>query len=107
MGKRLYVGNIPFTTTEDQVRAFFAPRHLTEVRLINDRDTGRPRGYGFVELATDAEADEAIATLDGESMGGRAIVVNVANERPAASGGARRAERGGQRSRRETNRDYE
>lgn len=101
MGKRLYCGNIPYTATEEQVREFFAPRHLVEVRFITDRDTGRPRGYCFVELATDAEATDAVEQLNGATMGGRAVVVNVAKEREPRNGGGGggRGNRGGRRER--------
>lgn len=94
MGTRLYVGNLPYSATEEEIREFFKPRHLTEVRIINDRDTGRPRGYCFVECETAAAAQSAIAELNGLELGGRSIVVNEAKER-ASSGSNGRRERGG------------
>ncbi len=79
--KRLYVGNLPFTATEDELRELFA-KHGTvnEVKLITDRDTGRPRGFGFVEM-DDEGAQAAIAALSGYEMGGRPLRVDEAQER--------------------------
>jgi len=90
--KKLYVGNLPFTATEDEVRDFFA-QHGTvhSVALINDRETGRPRGFGFVEMDDEA-AMAAIQNLDGADMGGRPLRVNEAQERRGGGGGG-----GGQR----------
>jgi RNA recognition motif-containing protein len=83
--KKIYVGNLPFTATEDEVRALFAEHGEVEsVALITDRETGRPRGFGFVEMAPDA-ADAAIKALDGKEMGGRNLRVNEA--RPRNEGG--------------------
>lgn len=92
MGKRLYVGNLPFSATEDDVRALFGQndRTVEEVKLITDRDTGRPRGFGFVEMSSSEEADAAISELNGYSMDGRALTVNEARERtggPRGGGG--------------------
>lgn len=83
MGTRLYVGNLPFSVTEDEVKQLFAQngRTVTEVRLIEDRDTGRPRGFGFVEMGSEADAQSAIDELNGEQMGGRALNVNEARDR--------------------------
>lgn len=82
MAKRLYVGNLPFKATEDEVREAFAPfGEIAEVKLITDRETGRPRGFGFVEMSDDDAADKAIAELDGSDFGGRRMHVNVAKER--------------------------
>ena len=82
--KKMYVGNLPFSATEDEVRALFSEYGSVEsVSLINDRETGRPRGFGFVEMS-DAEADAAIAGLDGKDMGGRSLRINEA--RPRESG---------------------
>jgi RNA recognition motif-containing protein len=83
--KKIYVGNLPFTATEDEVKALFAEHGEVEsVALITDRETGRPRGFGFVEMAPDA-ADAAIKALDGKEMGGRNLRVNEA--RPRNEGG--------------------
>ncbi len=85
MSKRLYVGNIPYTATEADIRAFFAPSKLTEVKICYDRESGRPRGFGFVELA-EADAEGALRDLDGAEMGGRTIRVSVAEERKPQNG---------------------
>ncbi len=89
MGSRLYVGNLPFSADEDQVRELFAQndRTVNEVKLITDRDTGRPRGFGFVEMGSSEEADAAVRELDGYSMDGRALKVNEARERTPGGGG--------------------
>lgn len=79
----IYVGNLPFSATEDEVRGLFE-RHgkVESVKMINDRETGRPRGFGFVEMAA-GEAQNAIQQLNGFQMGGRPLRVNEAQERPA------------------------
>jgi RNA recognition motif-containing protein len=85
---KLYVGNLPFTVTEEAVRNLFAPHGTVEkVSLISDRDTGRPRGFGFVEMS-DADASRAVQALNGKDMEGRALKINEAQERPR-SGGSR------------------
>ncbi len=82
MSKNLYVGNLPWSASEDSVRdAFEAYGEVTSVKLINDRETGRPRGFGFVEMSNDAEALEAIDALDGKDFGGRNMKVNEAKPR--------------------------
>ena len=83
MGSRLYVGNLPFSADEQQVRELFERnnREVTEVKLITDRDTGRPRGFGFVEMGNSEDAEGAVMELDGYSMDGRALKVNEARER--------------------------
>ncbi|BDQ38705.1 RNA-binding protein [Pseudodesulfovibrio nedwellii] len=81
MSKNLYVGNLSWSSTEDEVRAAFeAYGEVTSVKLIEDRETGRPRGFGFVEM-DDNGAREAIAALDGKDFGGRNIKVNEAKAR--------------------------
>ena len=99
MGSRLYVGNLPFSADEDQVRELFAQndRTVNEVKLITDRDTGRPRGFGFVEMGSSEEADAAVRELDGFSMDGRALKVNEARERTPGGGGGGGGGRGGVR----------
>jgi cold-inducible RNA-binding protein len=96
MGTRLYVGNLPFDADEEQIRDLFAQgnRNVTEVKLVTDRDTGRPRGFGFVEMASHEEAEAAIRELNGTPFGGRPLTVNEARERPAGGGGGGRG-RGG------------
>jgi len=89
MGNRLYVGNLPFSADENQIRDLFGQnnRTVSEVKLITDRDTGRPRGFGFVEMGTDEEAEAAINELNGYSLDGRALTVNEARERSSGGGG--------------------
>jgi RNA recognition motif-containing protein len=91
MATRLYVGNIPYNTTEVDLRTMFGQngRNVTDVRIVTDRETGRPRGFAFVELATAAEAQAAISELNGQMMGGRPLMINEARERtPGGGGGA-------------------
>ena len=81
-----YVGNLPFTATEDGVRTLFSAHGTVEkVSLINDRDTGRPRGFGFVEMSN-ADASRAIQNLNGKELGGRPLRVNEAQERSGGGG---------------------
>jgi len=89
MGTRLYVGNLPFSVDEDQIRALFEQggRQVKEVKLITDRETGRPRGFGFVEMATQDDADGAVRTLNGQPFSGRPLTVNEAREREGGGGG--------------------
>lgn len=88
--KNIFVGNLSFRTTEDEVRALFAAYGTVDrVNLITDRDTGQPRGFGFVEMSNDAEADRAIAELNGRQVGGRAINVNEARPKEERGGGRR------------------
>ncbi len=89
MGKRLYVGNLSYDSTEDSVRTAFSEdgRNVTDVHIMTDRDTGRPRGFGFVEMSTDEEAQAAITALDGSNLDGRNIKVNEARERQPRQGG--------------------
>ncbi len=91
MGTRLYVGNLPFSADEEQVRELFSQKGRTvqEVRLVTDRDTGRPRGFGFVEMGSSEEADGAIRDLNGFDFGGRSLTVNEARERTSGGGGGR------------------
>lgn len=89
--KNIFVGNLSFGVTEDQVRSMFESYGTVErVNLITDRDTGQPRGFGFVEMSSDADADRAIAGLNGKEVGGRALNVNEARpktERGSGGGG--------------------
>jgi len=89
MGTRLYVGNLPFSADEMAVRALFEQndRKVEEVKLITDRDTGRPRGFGFVEMGNSEHADQAIRDLNGQEMDGRQLTVNEARERSGGGGG--------------------
>ena len=78
----IFVGNLPFTTTESDLRDLFAEYgNIESAAIINDRDSGRSRGFGFVELAADARANDAIRDLDGTSIDGRSIKVNEAKPR--------------------------
>ena len=84
---KLYVGNLPFSATEESVRALFAPHgSVDKISLITDRDTGRPRGFGFIEMSQ-ADASRAIQNLNGTNMDGRSIKVSEAQERAAGGGG--------------------
>ena len=91
MGNRLYVGNLPFSTDEQQIRELFSQndRTVSEVKIITDRDTGRPRGFGFVEMGTDEDAQAAIRELNGYEIEGRALTVNEARERSERPRGGR------------------
>jgi RNA recognition motif-containing protein len=84
---KIYVGNLPFSADEAAVRTLFAQFGTVEsVNLINDRDTGRPRGFGFVEMSQ-ADATRAIQGLNGQDMGGRPLKVNEAQDKPRGGGG--------------------
>jgi len=81
---RLYVGGLPYQTTEQDLLDLFAPSgQVTQASVITDRETGRSKGFGFVEMSTDQEAHSAIARLNGTLLGNRTITVNEARERPA------------------------
>jgi RNA recognition motif-containing protein len=91
MGNRLYVGNLPYNIDEVGLRAFFGDgvdgRRVTQVKIVTDRETGRPRGFAFVELDTSEHARQAIDSCNGQQLGGRTIVVNEAREPPGRGGG--------------------
>ena len=90
--KKIFVGNLDFSATEDQIRtAFEAFGAVERVSVITDRDTGRSRGFAFVEMTDSGEADRAITGLNGTNLGGRAINVNEA--RPKTEGGGGRRDR--------------
>jgi RNA recognition motif-containing protein len=90
MGKKLYVGNLPFSATDESLQEMFAQSgSVTSAKIIMDRDTGRSKGFGFVEMSSDQEASDAIQKLNGQSVGGRAIT--VAEARPVTP----REDRGG------------
>ena len=82
MSKKLYVGNLPFSSTEEDLKDLFG-RHgsVASVAVITDRETGRPRGFAFVEMDEASAADEAMRALDGSDLGGRNIRVNEANDK--------------------------
>jgi RNA recognition motif-containing protein len=88
MGSRLYVGNLSFQTSEETLRAAFEQdgRKVVDVKIVTDRDTGQPRGFGFVEMSSPADAQSAIEALDGQSLDGRTLKVNEAQERSGGGG---------------------
>jgi RNA recognition motif-containing protein len=88
MGRRLYVGNLPFETTEADLQALFERAGAVDsVRVMRDMATGRARGFAFVEMSTDADAQKAIETLNETAFGGRTLTVNEARPRPESVGG--------------------
>jgi RNA recognition motif-containing protein len=94
--KNLFVGNMSFQTTADDLRALFEPfGQLARVHVATDRETGRARGFGFVEMPNDAEAAKAIAALDGKDVGGRNLKVNEARPKSEGGGSGPRGPRGG------------
>ncbi len=100
--KNLFVGNMSFQTTEDELRSIFEPYgEITRLQLMTDRDTGRSRGFAFVEVADDGEAAKAITELNGKELDGRALNVNEARPKPERSGprGGGGNSRGGYQSR--------
>ncbi len=85
--KNLFVGNMSFRTTESDLRALFEPfGEVTRVHIVTDRDTGRARGFAFVEMANDEDAAKAIAALNGKDLDGRALNVNEARPKPERGG---------------------
>ncbi len=100
MTKKLYVGNLPFSSTEEDLRDVFG-RHGTveSVAVITDRETGRPRGFAFVEMGDESSAQSAIQALNDTELGGRNIRVNEAMERQRGGGGGGRGGYGGGRDR--------
>jgi cold-inducible RNA-binding protein len=88
MAKKLYVGNLSYDTTEAQIRELFAQAgEITEINLITDRDTGRPKGFGFVQMTSDEAAQDAIRRFNGHQLDNRALTVNEARPREERSGG--------------------
>ena len=88
MSSKLYVGNLAYDATDAGLEQLFSAHGtVTSVALISDRDTGRPKGFGFVEMSTEEEALAAKAALDGTEFGGRSIKVDIAKERPPRTGG--------------------
>jgi RNA recognition motif-containing protein len=85
---KIYVGNMSYTTTEDTLRETFgAHGDVEEVAIVTDRDTGRPRGFGFVTMPNSSEANAAIEALNNTELDGRTLKVNEARPRPAGGGG--------------------
>jgi cold-inducible RNA-binding protein len=96
MNNRLYVGNLAFHTTEDTLQQTFSSfGTVTEAKLVIDRESGRSRGFAFVSMSTEEEAAAAIAELNGADLDGRALRVNIAEERRPGGGGGFRGGRGG------------
>jgi RNA recognition motif-containing protein len=88
MGKKLYVGNLPYTTTDSDLQQMFeAHGSVRSAQVIMDRDTNRSKGFGFVEMNSDAEAQAAIDALNGAQIGGRTLTVNEARPKPGGGGG--------------------
>jgi RNA recognition motif-containing protein len=101
LGKKLYVGNLPFSATESDLRSLFQEHGaVASVNVIMDRETGRARGFAFVEMEQASDADDAIRALDGSDMGGRSLRVNVAQDKRSGGGGG-----GGGGPRRDRDRD--
>ena len=92
MANRLYVGNLSFDATQDGLVAAFEQdgRKVKDVNVVTDRDTGRPRGFAFVEMANQADAEAAIQAMDGSELNGRPLKVSLAKERPSRGGGRAR-----------------
>ena len=104
--KNIFVGNLDFAATDAEVRSLFERFGTVErVNLVTDRDTGRPRGFGFVEMSDDQQAEQAISALNGKDLNGRSLNVNEARPKTAGGGGGGRgfggAGGGGPRQRRE------
>ena len=88
MGRKIYVGNLPYSATEQSLESAFADHGTVEsVKLVMDRDTGRSKGFGFIEMSSDAEAGAAIMALNGSNVEGRPIVINEARPQSRNSGG--------------------
>jgi len=86
--KNIYIGNLDYSTTEDQLRTLFLAHGTVETAtVVRDRDTAQPRGFAFLEMTNDEEADRAIHALDGTVVGGRTLTVNEARSKPARSRG--------------------
>ena len=101
MGKKIYVGNLPFSATNESLSEMFSKfGSVDSSKIITDRDTGRSKGFGFVEMSQNDEADAAIEKLNGADFGGRSLTVNEARPmepRTGGFGGGRGGDRGGDR----------
>jgi len=89
MGKKLYVGNLAYGTTEDSLRELFGGdgRNVERVTVVTDRETGRSRGFAFVEMVSDEDAQAAISACNGVELDGRALRVDAAHDKPGGGGG--------------------
>lgn len=96
MGTRLYVGNLSFDSTEESLTAAFSQdsRQVSSVTIMTDRETGRSRGFGFVEMGSEGDAQAAIQAMDGQEVDGRALRVNEAEERKSGGGSRNRGRSG-------------
>ncbi len=98
MESKLYVGNLPYSTTEDELRNLFSQAgSVTSVAIIKDRDTGQSKGFAFVEMSNQVEAEKAISMFNGRSMGQREMKVSLARPREERGGGGGYGGRGGGR----------
>lgn len=98
MGKKLYVGNLGFSVSDADLQEVFSPHgNIVSAQVIKDRDTSQSKGFGFVEMSSDSEAQAAIAALDGKDYAGRAIKVNEAKPKENRSGGGGGGGGGGRR----------
>jgi len=98
LGSKIYVGNIPFSSSEEDLRKLFEAHGAVEsVAIITDRETGRPRGFAFVEMGSSDEAADAIRALDGTDLGGRSLRVNEAQDKRRGPGGGGGGGGGGRR----------
>ena len=96
MGSKIYVGGLPYSTTEQELSGLFAVHGaVRSSRIITDKFTGQSRGFGFVEMSSDAEAQAAITALNGTELGGRTLTVNEARPQEPRTGGGGRGGRGG------------
>src|SRR5258706_14147474 len=96
MGKKLYVGNLSYDVDSSALEQLFSAHgSVQSAQIISDRDTGQSKGFGFVEMGSDAEAQAAIAALNGQQHGGRALTVNEAKTKENSSGGGDGGGRGG------------
>jgi RNA recognition motif-containing protein len=96
MGSKIYVGGLPYSATEQQLSDLFAAHGaVASARIITDKFTGQSRGFGFVEMSADSDAQDAIAALNGAEMGGRTLTVNEARPQEPRTGGGGGGGRGG------------
>lgn len=96
MGKKLYVGNLDYSVNDSELSNIFSPHGTVQsAQVIMDRDTGRSKGFGFVEMGSDAEAQAAITALNGTEVNGRSLTVNEARPKTEGGGGGGRGGRGG------------
>lgn len=94
--KKLYVGNLSFEVTDDELRQMFETHGAVEsAKIATDRDTGRSRGFGFIEMSTNNEAEAAISALNGSQVGGRTLIVNESQPKTSGFGGGRSRDRDG------------